>query len=511
MAREVVIAGNGSLRSRAVEVALAAGSRLAEFTILRVLGSGGFGIVYLAKDETLGRQVAIKEYLPAMWVGRAEDGSVALRNGTFAQAFALGLASFVNEARLLARFDHPSLVKVHRFWEANGTAYMVMPHYEGVSLRQVRDSMSMPPDEAWLAHLLEGLLGALEVLHAASVFHRDVAPDNIIVQPSGTVVLLDFGAARHVSAGETQMLTAVLKPSYAPIEQYAGASEVPQGPWTDIYATAATLHYSLTGEAPPTSVARTVNDTLIPLGQRPEFGETATGRPYDIRWLEALDWGLAVMPKDRPQSIAHWREAMAGRTRRPSVAHAGRSRSALLKHSYPVGMLRRASRAGARARDAFPVTLADGVAEVHGWAKTVLDPPTGALRRRRNLAAAGTAAGLAAIVLALGRWPAGTEAQEVAMTSEVVTERMAPPSQPRSVSIPLGARIVPLAASSDPPAAPVSRPKLKVSQQRAVERNVVPIEPRRLCDQPAWLSRLNCMSKTCANPKWSQHPHCTSW
>jgi len=306
--------------SLAAPEALLAGSTHSEFKILRVLGSGGFGIVYLAHDESLGRLVALKEYLPVSLAGRGPDGQVQVRSSSFADTFAAGLSSFVNEAQLLARFDHPSLVKVHRFWQANGTAYMVMPYYEGVTLRQVRESMSVPPDEAWLHRLLDSLLGALEVMHDASVFHRDVAPDNILVLPSGVPVLLDFGAARHVLAGQTQVLTAILKPSYAPIEQYAGASEFRQGPWTDIYATAATLHYCLTGKAPSTSAARTVHDTQRPLHQREEFCATTSSQPYDKKWLEALDWALTVMPQGRPQNIAEWREALAGRLPVPSAS-----------------------------------------------------------------------------------------------------------------------------------------------------------------------------------------------
>ena len=171
--------------------ALPTGTRLAEFEIKRVLGRGGFGIVYLASDLSLERHVAIKEYLPAALATRGADARLSVRNAAFAETFGMGLRSFVNESRLLARFDHPSLVKVHRFWEANGTAYMVMPYYEGVTLTQVRLSMSEPPAEAWLRRILAGLLGALEVMHDASVFHRDVAPDNIVLLASGAA-----GAAR---------------------------------------------------------------------------------------------------------------------------------------------------------------------------------------------------------------------------------------------------------------------------------------------------------------------------
>jgi serine/threonine protein kinase len=302
--------------------ALPAGSRLEQFEVLRVLGSGGFGIVYLALDHSLQRHVAIKEYLPAVFAGRAADGGLAVRSPKFAATFNAGLHSFVNEARLLARFDHPALVKVHHFWEANSTAYMVMPYYQGATLRQVRQSMSLMPDEAWLRRILDALLGALDVVHGASVYHRDVAPDNVLLLPDGKPVLLDFGSARHVLGDQTQTITAVVKPAYAPIEQYAAASEFRHGPWTDIYATAATLHYCLLGIAPPTAAARSVQDTYRPLAERPELRNPVAGMPYNARWLAALDWALAVKPQERPQSIAEWREALSGKVAVPVTARA---------------------------------------------------------------------------------------------------------------------------------------------------------------------------------------------
>ena len=203
--------------------ALPPGTRLGEFELLRVIGVGGFGIVYLALDHDLEREVAVKEYMPASLAGRTETLHVSLRSQSDADTFALGLRSFVNEARLLARFDHPSLLKVHRYWEANGTAYMAMPVMRGRAVKEVRQEMAKPPDEAWLRALLDPLLGAIERLHSEGVYHRDIAPDNIQIEPDGHPVLLDFGAARRVISDKSQTLTAILKPAYAPFEQYAEA------------------------------------------------------------------------------------------------------------------------------------------------------------------------------------------------------------------------------------------------------------------------------------------------
>ena len=208
-----------------VRDALPPGTHLADYDIEGVLGVGGFGIVYRAREIALQRTVAIKEYLPSALAARGADGAVLLRGPEHEEPYVLGLRSFINEARLLARFDHPSLVKVFRFWEAHGTAYMVMPCYEGPTLYDARRAMSGPPDEAWLLALMEPMLGALDCLHREQVFHRDVSPDNILMLhdqdvPAGMrPVLLDFGAARRVINGHSQALTAILKPSFAPIEQ----------------------------------------------------------------------------------------------------------------------------------------------------------------------------------------------------------------------------------------------------------------------------------------------------
>jgi len=290
--------------------ALPPGTRLGEFEVLSLLGVGGFGIVYLAFDHALEREVAVKEYMPASLAGRTETLHVSVRSQSDADTFALGLRSFVNEARLLARFNHPSLLKVHRFWEANGTAYMAMPVMRGGTVKEVRAAMMSPPDEAWLRALLVPLLGAIEKLHSEGVYHRDIAPDNIQIEPDGHPVLLDFGAARRVISDKSQTLTAILKPAYAPIEQYAEVGAVKQGPWTDLYALGATLHYLLLNRPPPPATARAVHDDASALGT-----ETCPG--CSETFLRTIDWMLAPRPSDRPQSVAALREVLDGHANPP--------------------------------------------------------------------------------------------------------------------------------------------------------------------------------------------------
>ncbi len=283
--------------------ALSAGARLHEFEIVDLIGEGGFGIVYLARDCVLERKVALKEYLPASLASRGPGTTVAPTSTRSVETFQIGLRSFMNEARMLAQFDHPALVKVYRFWEANGTAYMVMPYYQGITLKEALRSAGAPPDEMRLKQLLAQLLDALEVLHRAQALHRDIAPDNILILPDGNAVLLDFGAARRVITDRTQALTAILKPGYAPIEQYGESPSLKQGPWTDLYALAGVIHFAITGAAPTAAVTRTITDPVVPLSK------AASGR-YSAQFLRALDRALAVNPADRPQSVDAFRSLL---------------------------------------------------------------------------------------------------------------------------------------------------------------------------------------------------------
>ncbi|MEO8525239.1 MAG: protein kinase [Caldimonas sp.] len=296
--------------------ALPPGTRFGEFEILRVLGVGGFGIVYLANDHSLEREVALKEYMPASLAARGIGPQITVRSSSFAETYAIGLRSFVNEARLLARFDHPSLVKVYRFWEDNATAYMVMPFLQGTTLRDTRRRMAHPPDEAWIRSVISPILSALELLHREGVYHRDIAPDNILLPPDGPPVLLDFGAARRVISDRTQSLTAILKPSYAPIEQYAEMTQLRQGPWTDLYALGAVIHYLLFGAPPPPATARAVQDDAEAIENRIVPGVSP-------RFLEAVSWMLSIRPNQRPQNGEQLRAVLDGSAQIPPRGRPG--------------------------------------------------------------------------------------------------------------------------------------------------------------------------------------------
>jgi serine/threonine protein kinase len=187
-----------AITSSSQQNGLAVGTRLGEFEITGLVGEGGFGIVYLGYDHSLERTIAIKEYMPSALAERVNDTAVVVKSSRHQDTFNAGLKSFINEARLLARFDHPALLKVYRFWEANGTAYMAMPFYEGPTLKQALAERTDAPDEKWLKALLAPLLDALEVMHQTQCFHRDIAPDNILLLKGNRPLLLDFGAARRV-------------------------------------------------------------------------------------------------------------------------------------------------------------------------------------------------------------------------------------------------------------------------------------------------------------------------
>ena len=283
--------------------ALPAGTMLGEFELQGLLGFGGFGMVYRGYDHSLQRAVAIKEYMPSALVARTANQELSARSAADFQTFQSGLKSFIAEARLLARFDHPSLVKVYRFWEANNTAYMAMPLYQGITLKQARLQMSGPPPEDWLRVVLWSVLEALKVLHSSDALHRDVSPDNIFLQDTGPPVLLDLGAARLAVMEGNKKHTAVLKVNYAPIEQYADVSDLREGPWTDIYALAAVVHGCVCNEAPLPATFRVVRDRLPTMAKIAKTTNTHFGQSYSSAFVKAIDRALAVQPGDRPQSV----------------------------------------------------------------------------------------------------------------------------------------------------------------------------------------------------------------
>jgi serine/threonine protein kinase len=279
--------------------ALPIGTQLGDFRLDAMIGHGSFGITYRAFDSQLAKIVAIKEYLPVEFAVRKGAGEVVPRGARFADDFTWGRERFLDEARALARFRHPHIVPVLRYFEANGTAYTVMEFEDGRSVAELlrEPGRRLPPDD--VRRLADGLLSGLAAVHAQGFLHRDIKPSNIIIRRDSVPILIDFGAARQAMGGRTRTLTGVLTPQYAPIEQYA-LDDGKQGPWSDIYSAAAVLHHTITGRTPPEAAARVGADPYRPL-----IGSEA-GR-FDPAFLAAIDRGLAFAGNERPQSVAEWR------------------------------------------------------------------------------------------------------------------------------------------------------------------------------------------------------------
>lgn len=281
---------------------LPAGVNLQEYLVESVLGAGGFGITYLCRDTHLEKRVAIKEFFPSSLVVRALDGGVIPTQSEHQDSYAQGLQRFIQEARTLARFAHPHIVRVNRYFEANGTGYMVMDFEEGQPLNRLQaQGHALGEDRA--RALLAPLFDGLQAVHDAGFLHRDIKPANIFIRTSGGPVLLDFGSARHALGGATQTLTAMVTPGFAPIEQYSSDGE--QGPWTDIYAMGGVLYWALTGENPPDAVKRLKRDTV------PDR-LAAVSASASLASLRAIDWALQLDERERPRSLAEWRRALNG-------------------------------------------------------------------------------------------------------------------------------------------------------------------------------------------------------
>lgn len=310
-----------------------------QYRIDTVLGPGGFGVTYLARDLRFDRDVAIKEYFPAEFAYR--DGSTTIRSSTRGNQqnyFEQGKRHFLDEARTLAKFRHEHIVRVLNLFEQFNTAYMVLEFEEGQSLKAWLRSLGHRPSQADLDNILDPLLDALDVVHAKGMFHRDIAPDNIIVRPSGKPVLIDFGAARHFVREHSHTIGAIVKHGYSPPEQYTLDTKL-QGAWSDIYALSATIYSAMMGVAPDEASRRQLNDTLLPVEQHLDPGAREFYRPS---FYAALNAGLELKPKDRPQSIAAFRAILKGtelpaahERSQPSSREVSRPRAAAIAGAVP--------------------------------------------------------------------------------------------------------------------------------------------------------------------------------
>ena len=287
--------------------ALAVGYKLDEYLIGRLLGHGGFGLTYLAQDTNLNSLVAIKEFLPQEFALRGPHAEVIPKSEFDADSYKWGLDRFKEEARALARFKHPNIVRVSRLLESNGTAYMVMDFEPGMTLSQYLKRYGATLEEDVLLGMFLPVLDGLEALHRLQLVHRDIKPSNIYVRAYGGPMLIDFGAVRQAIGAQSRNLTSLVTPGYAPIEQYS--SDGRQGAWSDLYALGASIYYCMFGHAPADAARRSA--ALSDAGDDPYAVAAERGRErYSKELLAAVDWALQFRVRDRPQSAHEFREKL---------------------------------------------------------------------------------------------------------------------------------------------------------------------------------------------------------
>ena len=307
--REMTKPANWSAAAAAPDRALPPGTRIDDYEIEQTLVEGGVAIVYRAFDHALGMQVAVEEYMPEAMALRSTDGRVVLRTRIQGHAFEQGRQAFIGEAQTLARCDHASLLRIVRVLQRHGTAYRVMRYTPGPTLLEHRRQLAAPPDVAAMRGWLDALLGALDALHEEGCVHGAVAPGNILLLHGGKPLLLDFDAVRGALISDrTQSMMAALEPCFEPPEQReAGdAAEAAMGPWTDLYALAATLHFCISGQLPvPSSAPAAAFEPLAGVWQRLRDAQPALGEAPS--WFQVLDACLADPVSQRPQSVAQVR------------------------------------------------------------------------------------------------------------------------------------------------------------------------------------------------------------
>ena len=283
-----------------IENALPVGTVIDAFTIDKILGGGGFSIVYLAHDAA-GKQVVIKEYMPHRLATRDENLRVVPLNEELAEGLSRGRRLFFQEAGTLTGLKHPNIVNVSTFFHANGTVYMVMDYEEGINLQSYIKRHKDRVSEHFILTVFIPLLSGLKTIHEHGLLHLDIKPGNVYLRKGGNPLLLDFGAAHELMHNRLFQSNQVVTPGFSPIEQLDPAGYI--GPWTDLYAVGATMRACLDGAAPPPSPERREKDKLKPAVK-------AFKRHYSAQLLKAIDWAMQVTPMERPQSVDELLQAM---------------------------------------------------------------------------------------------------------------------------------------------------------------------------------------------------------
>jgi serine/threonine protein kinase len=280
---------------------LAIGSSLEHYRFEGILNAGGFGIVYLARDQRSNKEVVIKEYMPSKLAQRLEDGFVMPRGKQQDEHFNEGMRLFLQEATALVKLKHPNIVRVLNFFRANNTVYMVMEYRPGKNLQHYIKKHGGNLSENFLRTIFPPLLDGLRLVHEKGFLHLDLKPGNVHLCPGGVPLLLDFGAVHPRNASRKLQMTQVVTPGFAPLEQYNLSGFV--GPWTDIYAIGATMRACIEGSSPIAAKDRDIKDKLRPAAQ-------AFKRRYSPSLLEAIDWAMEMDPLLRPQNVDEFLEKL---------------------------------------------------------------------------------------------------------------------------------------------------------------------------------------------------------
>jgi serine/threonine protein kinase len=288
---------------------LPAGTVLDCYRVVKMIGSGGFSLIYLAEDLDSHDEVAIKEYLPKRFGRRGRQDRVEVLDDSQRVGFHRGRRLFYQEARVLADMRHPNIVNVRNCFLANNTAYLVMDYEPGKNLGRYIKKRQGGLSTNFIMTVFPPLLDALALLHGRHHLHLDIKPSNIHLRPGGNPLLLDFGAVYQLNPTHPEHKAQVITPGFSPLEQYQSIKAV--GSWTDVYAVGATMRACIEGAPPPPAIERQKEDPLPPAAQL--FRDR-----YPGFLLEAIDWAMALNPKDRPQTAADLRHALMLPTDRPT-------------------------------------------------------------------------------------------------------------------------------------------------------------------------------------------------
>jgi serine/threonine protein kinase len=276
-----------------LEIALPLGYVLHRYKILKVLGGGGFSLVYLAEDTQAARNVVIKEYLPSSQATRLEGETVESISAETNSGFMQGMQRFFEEAAVLAKLQHPNIVRVTDFFRENNTVYLVMEHEDGADLRAYLKRQGGQLSEKFIRTVFMQILDGLREIHKLGMLHLDIKPSNIWLRPGGRPLLLDFGATQSAFKGNKRAGAHTLTLGFAPIEQHRRGHI---GAWTDLYAVGASMYACMGGKAPISSPERAERDKLKPAVKQFK-------RYYSRQLLETVDWCLQMNQTERPQTV----------------------------------------------------------------------------------------------------------------------------------------------------------------------------------------------------------------